>query len=558
MATTRKGSGLQPRTMRNQETRGAEPGTTMSGSDQRPTSYDDVPYESLAYPQSHPDRLATLATLFGMTPAPVDRCRLLELGCAFGGNLIPMALELPESEFVGTDLSARQIEEARALVKSLGISNIRLEHKSILEVDRDFGQFDYIIAHGVYSWVPDAVREKILTICQENLRPNGVAYVSYNTYPGWHLRGMIADMMRYHVRQFQDPRMRIAQARALLDFLAKSVPAEGNNAYGIMLKAELDMLRGQADWYLYHDHLEEVNDPVYFHQFIERAAAHGLQYLSEAEFSVMLTSGFPPQVAETLRKVAPDIIRMEQYLDFLRNRTFRQTLLCHRDRVLVRDLTPAVVSRFSVASSAQPVSPTPDVRSQAREQFRAPNGATLTTGNPIIKAAMMALRKHWPRPLPYERLRAEAWAWLDPGMALRDAATVARTDQALAAELLQCYAANLVEFHHHIPPCVSGPSDRPEASPLARLMAGRGLRVINQRHEVVNLDEFSRHTVQLLDGTHDREALIEKLAGLVAQGTLVAQEGGMPVSNPERLRTVLATFLDQTLTNLVRLALLVG
>ena len=523
-----------------------------------PTTYDEIPYESQSFSQSHPDRLATIATLFGMTPPPVERCRVLELGCAMGANLIPMAVGLPYSEFVGCDLSARQIEEARATAKRLGISNIRLEHRSILDVDEKVGRFDYIIAHGVYSWVPDAVREKILAICQERLAPNGVAYVSYNTYPGWHLRGMIADMMRYHVKQFQEPRMRIAQARALLDFLVQSVPAKSSDAYGILLKAELDMLRGQADWYLFHDHLEEVNDPVYFHQFIERAAAHRLQYLGEADFSAMLTSGFAPQVGETLRKVAPDIIRMEQYLDFLRNRTFRQTLLCHQDRRLVRELTPGVLTRFFVTSAIEPVSATPDVLSSANEQFRAPNGATLTTGNPITKAAMMVLRKHWPQPVSFKDLCAAARAWISPGKTLQDPGMVARTDQVLAAELLQCYTVNLIALHRHLPRCVSEVSERPSVSPLVRIQAEGGSSVVNQRHETVRLDEFSRYTVRYLDGIHDRQALIEKLTGLVAQGALMAQENGAPVTNPARIQGTIKEALDRTLPALARLALLVA
>ena len=71
------------------------------------TPYDAVPYESKSFPQTHPDRLATLGRLFGMNPAPVTHSRVLELGCAGGGNLIPMAFHLPENDFLGIDLSHR-------------------------------------------------------------------------------------------------------------------------------------------------------------------------------------------------------------------------------------------------------------------------------------------------------------------------------------------------------------------------------------------------------------------------------------------------------------------
>src|SRR5262249_13699905 len=155
--------------------------------------------------QTHPDRLATVATLFGMRPAAVDCCRVLELGCAAGGNLIPMAQALPGSSFLGIDLSARQVAEGAKVVAALGLTNVALRRQRILDVDESWGTFDYILCHGVSSWVPAPVQDRILHICSANLAPAGVAYVSYNTYPGWHLSGMIRDMMCYHARRYATP-----------------------------------------------------------------------------------------------------------------------------------------------------------------------------------------------------------------------------------------------------------------------------------------------------------------------------------------------------------------
>ena len=124
--------------------------------------YDAVPYPDLAYGNTHPDRLATMARLLGMTPAPVERCRVLEVGCAAGGNLLPMAYTLPHAEFVGIDYSAQQIDEGQARIRGLGLSNFTLACRNLLEVGEELGTFDYIIAHGVYSWTPPPVREKTL------------------------------------------------------------------------------------------------------------------------------------------------------------------------------------------------------------------------------------------------------------------------------------------------------------------------------------------------------------------------------------------------------------
>ena len=151
----------------------------------RAISYDEVPYTSLPFLQTHPDRLACLATLFGLQPPALDACRVLELGCASGGNLVPMAVALPRARFVGVDLSPVQIADARTVVAALALDNIEFRAASIADVDDSWGAFDYIIAHGVFSYVPPAVQQRMLEICARQLTPHGIAFISYNTLPGW-------------------------------------------------------------------------------------------------------------------------------------------------------------------------------------------------------------------------------------------------------------------------------------------------------------------------------------------------------------------------------------
>src|SRR5579884_704126 len=259
------------------------------------TSYDIIPYPNYSFPESHPDRAAVMARLLGLCPPPVQHCRVLELGCAAGANLIPMAEELPDSTFLGIDLSQHQVDEARTAIAHLGLTNIEVRRQSILDFEAGSEPFDYILCQGVFSWVAPEVQERILDICGHCLQPEGIAYVSYNTFPGWHVRGMMRDMMLYHSRRFADPRQQIAQARGLLDFLVASIPME-QNPYGQLLRSEFETLHRQQDAYLFHDHLEEQNNPVYFHQFVERAAAHGLRYLADATVHTMNARNFPPHV----------------------------------------------------------------------------------------------------------------------------------------------------------------------------------------------------------------------------------------------------------------------
>src|SRR5271154_2219077 len=188
-----------------------------------PNVYDEVLYPATTFPQTHPNRLATAALLRGMQPAPIDGCRVLELGCGVGTNLIGMAFQLPTSEFIGLDLARRPIASGQSFIEEFGLANIALHSIDVREASSEqFGMFDFIIAHGLYSWVPQPVRERILAVCREMLRPQGVAYISYNAYPGNHLRDLVRGMMRFHTAGFEDPIAMVGQARGLLKFLAES------------------------------------------------------------------------------------------------------------------------------------------------------------------------------------------------------------------------------------------------------------------------------------------------------------------------------------------------
>ena len=523
------------------------------------TDYDRIPYPSGPYAQSHPDRLATLARLFGMSPRDARCCRVLELGCADGSNLIPMACALPESRFIGVDLSARQVKSGRELIATLGLTNVELRHLDISHIDENFGAFDYTIAHGVYSWVPADVQEKILSICRERLSEQGVAYVSYNTYPGWRMRGMLRDMMLYHSRKFDEPQEQIEQARALINWLAETVNAE-NDPYGLLLKRELEHMKRWPDTYFRHDSLEEINEPVYFHQFVERAQRHGLQYLAEAEFSSMLASNYAAPVDETLKRLGRDIIEIEQYMDFLRNRMFRQTLLCHRSIKLNRWLGPWSLDGLHVAASLQPVAAQPETHSTKTESFRGPKDLTLSSSQPIVKAALVLLAESWPQAIVFSDLANRVHSLLMSHAVTAtpsgdDSATDARV---LGGALLACFAKGLCELHMHPGQFAVSPSERPLACPFARWQAARGDSATNRRHEPVILDRFEQHLLPLLDGTQDRIYLAETLTTLASNGTLTVTVDDKRVDDSREIRSIIAGELEKRLYRFGRCALLTG
>jgi SAM-dependent methyltransferase len=371
-----------------------------------------------------------------MRPPPVTACRVLELGCAAGGNLIPMAEALPDSTFVGIDLSARQIAQGRQVIQDLELRNVRLVAGSILEVDESWGPFDYILCHGVYSWVQAEVRDKILAVCAHHLTGQGVAYVSYNTYPGWHIRRVMRDLLAYHTEAFREPEERVARARQLLKLLSTTVQPQ-RGPYDQLLEAELQLLRRTSDSYLFHEHLEEVNEPCYFHDFMVQATAAGLQFLAESDLGTMLLNDFPPEVGSALRTMGADIIHLEQLGDFLRNRTFRQTLLCRQGTAVSYCLSVDRLRGMSVASPARAMTPQPDIHSTAEERFTSPKGAMVKSVDPLAKAALVHLAEVWPRAMRFEELRAGARARLSAGGgAERD---LSEDIQSLGQCLLTCY-----------------------------------------------------------------------------------------------------------------------
>jgi SAM-dependent methyltransferase len=421
-----------------------------------------VPYPGHPFAQTHPDRLATVATLFGMRPAHPAACRLLEIGCGDGGNLVPMAYVLPESRFCGIDLSTTAIERAERLRDALGLQNLELCRADVTDMP-PLGPFDYVVAHGVYSWIEPPARDALLAACRAHLASGGVAYVSYDVMPGGHMREITRQMLRWHLRDVDDPAERIAQARSLLG----AVAAAG--------QGQAEWALGQSDAALYHDELAPHHEAVLFADFVAHAGRHGLEFLGEADVFEMQAQVLPEPFAAT------DVIAREQYLDFFKGRMFRQTLLCHAGTER-REPAPDVVRGMLASTPARPAGEV----GPGQVEFQGPRGASLTTDHDTVKRALVRLGEAWP-----------------------GAVAVAELDgDAVCEALLRAYAANLVQLHVWAPTLATTPSERPQASALARLQAAEGTRVTTLRHGSIEVsDDLGRRLITLLDGTRDRAAL---------------------------------------------------
>lgn len=488
------------------------------------TAYDVISYPGHPFGETHPDHLATLGSLFGMSPAPLDACRVLELGCGDGANLIPIAFQWPDSEFVGLDLSEQAVAKGNAFIARAGLKNIVLRACDIMEVSAQLGTFDYIISHGVYSWVPAPVRTKILSILRDNLSAQGIGYISYNCYPGCHSRDIAREMMHYHVRGVTDPQQRVAQSRAVLKLVAET--SAEDSIYGFELRNQLNRIQDIDDQVLYHDDLSDIATPFYLHEVAEDAARHGLQYIADAAFSLSRFERLPAPARERLASIpVQDAVTREQYADFIEGRAFRESLFCHDNIELQRDIDPRCITGCHLGTSAKPQDGTIDPAASGTVTFKTENGSTLTTDHRLSKAVVLVLGGVWPQTLSFADALDRALSLLG-SEADRVRANLDQEVDALVGLLFRAFAAGQFELHLYPTRLTTTIAERPQASLLARRQAETALVVTNLRHRSVSMrDETVRRFLMLVDGTRTLDELVSDLNAAIA-----TKDEGTPVS----------------------------
>jgi 2-polyprenyl-3-methyl-5-hydroxy-6-metoxy-1,4-benzoquinol methylase len=281
-------------------------------------------YENLVIPNTHPQKLKDAAHLFGLNTPDIQSAKILELGCAGGANLISIAKTLPNAELLGIDYSKTQIDIASLDTANAKLNNVRFLCEDISDF-KTSEKFDYIICHGVFSWVTSELQNKIFEICKNNLSAEGVAYISYNTMPGWAYPLSIRDMMLFHSAQFNDPTEKVIQARSILEFIKNGADFTNNPAKALFEK-EYQYIANNSDSYVYNEYLCNDNHPIYFTTFAEIAMENSLQYICEADPKTMELDNLPKELVKIF-STTNDIIKQQQYLDFIVNRRFRCSLL---------------------------------------------------------------------------------------------------------------------------------------------------------------------------------------------------------------------------------------
>ena len=321
-------------------------------------SYDELTYKSAAFAQSSPYKLEACATLLGINPPPCKNAKVLEIGCSFGGNLIPFAVNNENARVVGIDLSGEQIRRGKEIVKEIGLQNLELIHGDICEFKSD-EKFDYIIAHGVFSWVPDFVKDAILRVVRENLSQNGVAFISYNVYPGWKIKDVVRDLMLLAAKNKDSTEERLKAAKeALLVYKEVLLTKLGEN-YENKIPAKLllfwiDNILSKSDFYVAHEFLEDINDPFYFKDFCEKIDKFDLAYLCDIDMKDVFVPDFGNALVDDFKNVHfADRVQSEQFLDILNMRLFRQSLIVHKntfDVVKAKQIGPSDINKLHIVA----------------------------------------------------------------------------------------------------------------------------------------------------------------------------------------------------------------
>ena len=459
------------------------PRVTKAGDPFMSTAYDEVRYPNWPNSRTHPALFGVVAQLMGRRTAPPDRCRVLELACSEGVNLASMAMVAPRSSFVGVDLAETAIARGRRTLALAGLDNVELRAGDLTDPGCVAGEFDYIIAHGVYAWTPEPVRRAVMARIGAHLAPDGVAFVSYNAYPGCRTRQTVRDYLlrMQDIEAATDDRM--AKARAALEY-----QIAGWSPNNPAQKALIDTAQGALQRpieVLFHDEMGEVWEPQFLDSVVAAAQAVGLDYLADAQPESLGDCLFPSARFDAARPMTGgDWARYEQLKDFTDLRAFRWSLFVRAGAPLDRIATPERLAGLWATASLARMERRAD---QKAHVFRADNKAEFETDSDDLAELLDALSAQ-------------------PAMALDRC--VDRED--LAEAMLRLYVSGVVTLSAAPPAFTLTPGERPRVSPLARAQAAQGEKMLaSLHHRAVRMDDpFWYAFLQQLDGKAGAEDLV--------------------------------------------------
>ncbi|MCV6637774.1 class I SAM-dependent methyltransferase [Candidatus Albibeggiatoa sp. nov. NOAA] len=499
--------------------------------------YDIAPYTENVYPQTHPYHLASLATLRGLNPPDINNAKILELGCASGSNLISMAQQTPQAELVGIDYSQHQIDLAQQKLDFCQLDNVFFKQADILQLTEDLGQFDYIIAHGLYSWIGEKERHHLMQLLSKLLSKNGIIYISYNILPGWQQDKTIRDLLFYHLEPVTDFSERVIQGKQLLKKLQNQLENRFDEQ-SLQFRKKLDYLIDLDDDYFAHEHLEPNNYTPYFHEFMQHALQHNLQYVTDANIQFCQENYHFPDIEQ----IGSEFIQQEQYMDGLKNRAYRESVLCHADI----ELSPKIqldqlLNKLYFTAPLQPLQ-TEDLFFTETCLIKTLHADVVSlVEQPFLKLVCHYLAESYPQTLSFSELIQNIETQLSQALSSDE-------KQDIQQFIVDIYLQGHLKIYTQ---AFSHQHKLQKALPLTRWQASRSKVVTNYFGHSYQLGLAARQILQHLDGNQQQADLVKVLWGLIETGKLKIQADDVQNAEQSLSDETIQSFLEQTASQIL-------
>jgi SAM-dependent methyltransferase len=352
--------------------------------------YDELPYRSRPIEWTAPERLALCSLLHGGPRPALDGYSVLELGCGDGANLLSLAAYRPQARFLGADGSRCAVELAESRRRELALDNLRFVHATFEELRQQLsGPFDFVLVHGVFSWVPPAVRDQLISLCGAELAPEGLLYLNYNTRPGWNIRGMVRDFLLAQTAHVADLAARTQLAQQVAATAAAAL-ASVEHPYAQLMKREYDFVCEGHPSYIAHEFLAPHNHAYWRSEVRAMLGAEGLHYVADADFNYEC-GRVPQELGQRIEACGFTGMPADDAADLFSYRQLHSAIFARR--APAGEAAVEELAELSIASSLAPV----DAVEPGESRFRHPSGFEVTVTAEAMRQLLGALLPRWPR-----------------------------------------------------------------------------------------------------------------------------------------------------------------
>jgi hypothetical protein len=383
--------------------------------------YKTTPYPAYVHGFSHPGHVAAVATLYGLSPPDPTHARVLEISSASGRNLRWIARSLPHSRCLGIDLVVNETQDEMP-------RNVCIVEADILDYDFGEDRFDYIIAHGFLSWVPENVQQRLFEVCRDYLTTNGVALISYNTMPGCLVRDSLRRLLLYELsgvdqggEKHADQKSQMGAVSRVLEFFAKTLPMPGVSQlpHADLLQSNVEALRNKISTILLHDEAGLIYEPLYLLQFSMWAAETNLAYVADADLGLDWMGIYPKSLRQAIVDFELPRLKALQYVDYVFNSSFRKSLVCRKQDAgsLLPSPDYSALDRLWISTHVQAMQPVTSLNSAEKYGDRAQKQVPEVT-DPLIESLFETLAHAPPAGMPFRDALIAAWNSTNPGQSL--------------------------------------------------------------------------------------------------------------------------------------------